>query len=329
MVAFSLSRMVPRAIVLLAWISCASLYAEEPAAGTLIVHPADNALMVYVPSGEFIMGMNAEESDQVAKALGYKDYHQIAAEEWAPSRTLTLPGYFIDRYEVTVEQWRRFAAQDKTFKPDSKFPKEPTSEDPRGFALYPATRVLWAEAQQYANWAGKQLPTEAQWEKAARGTDGRWFPWGNELPNPDQGAFVELKNDAPTTFQMVGNTPAGVSPFGCHDMAGNVYEWTRSWHEPYPNAPERERMLSYMGHKNGCLRGGSFYHARHAYVCAKRFGFRPDETYFHVGFRTVWEPPADFFNSQEFQAAKKVVPAREAELKLLREGGVQKPPKNF
>ena len=112
-------------------------------------------------------------------------------------------------------------------------------------------------------------------------------------------------------------------------MAGNVYEWTSQWHEPYPNAPERQRMLSYMGHQNGCLRGGSFYHARHAYVCAKRFGFRPEETYYHVGFRTVWEPPTDYFSTAAFAEAKAAVAAREAEIAALRAKGLQKPPASF
>lgn len=303
--------------------------ADEPAAGAKIVHPVDRAIMVYVPAGEFIMGMDAEESDRVAKALGYKDYHQIAAEEWAPRRKVVLSGYFIDQFEVTVEQWRRFASEDKSFKPDPQQPKEPIAENQDDFAVYPATRVFWGEAQKYANWAGKALPTEAQWEKAARGVDGRWFPWGNELPTDVHGVFVRLKDDTPTTFNMVGSKPAGVSPFGCLDMAGNVYEWTSEWHEPYPNAPERERMLAYMGHQNGCLRGGSFYHARHAFVCSKRFGFRPDESYFHVGFRTVWTPPEDYFASSAYQTARAAVAAREAELAALRKRGAKTPPTSF
>ena len=104
---------------------------------------------------------------------------------------------------------------------------------------------------------------------------------------------------------------------GCLDMAGNVYEWTSEWHEPYPNCPEAERLAAYMGHENGCLRGGSFYHARHAYVCAKRFGFRPDETYYHVGFRTVWRPPAGYFESPEYRAPRAAVADRKNEISAL------------
>jgi formylglycine-generating enzyme required for sulfatase activity len=297
----------------------APLPAQEPAAGTEIVCPSDGAIMVYVPSGTFIMGMDADESDRLAKALGYKDYHVIAAEEWMPRHTVYVEGFFIDKYEVTVGQWAKYAAA-TNYK--SKLPKGPDVTD-HSMDMFPAVNIYWAEAQQYANWAHKQLPYESQWEKAARGTDGRWFPWGNELPTPDRGVFVDLSKEnhnKPTQLQMVGTKPAGTSPYGCMDMAGNAYEWTREWVEPYPNNPEADKMGS-AGHQFGCLRGGSFYHADHAYCCAKRFGFRPDETYYHVGFRTVWVPPAGYFASDDFKKAVAAVPQRKAELDKLRELG--------
>jgi formylglycine-generating enzyme required for sulfatase activity len=305
-----------------------SRYANEPAAGTEIVHPGDGAIMVYVPTGWFTMGMDREQADSVAKAMGYRDYEQIAAFEWFPQRKEWVGGYFIDKYEVTNLQWREFAAKSQ-FKSEFKQAKEPPSDDPASFALYPVVTVLWGEAQQYANWAGKALPTEKQWEKAARGTDARVFPWGNELPTTDLGVFVDLEKDAPTHYQMVGSKPKGVSPYGCMDMAGNVYEWTSEWHEPYMNNPEASKMLSYMGHKNGVLRGGSFYHARHAFIAAKRFGFRPDETYYHAGFRTIWEPPAGYFVSDAFKQAQAQVAGKQQEIDALRKVGAEKPPANF
>jgi len=291
--------------------------ASEPAAGTRIVHPHDGAVMVYVPAGTFVMGMDREQADKVAKALGYKDYRTIAAEEWFPQRTEWLRGYFIDKYEVTNERWRKFVAQTK-YDDTGKARKEPLSDDPSAYAAYPVVRIYWDEAQKYANWAGKMLPSEEQWEKAARGTDGRLFPWGDELPTTEHGQFVDLKTDKATYAVPVGSKPKGASPYGCMDMAGNVYEWTSEWVEPYPNNPEHERLHSYMGHQFGCLRGGSFYHARHSYVAAKRFGFKPTETYFHVGFRTVWVPPAGYFQTEAFKKARAGVAAREAEIQKLR-----------
>jgi formylglycine-generating enzyme required for sulfatase activity len=283
----------------------------EPPAGSAIVHPVDQALMVYVPAGWFIMGMNADEADRLAKRLGYKDYHAIAAEEWFPRRKVWLPGYFIDLHEVTLERWDRFAAATQYAPKLAKTP-ETTAADKR---RYPAVNITWAEAQRYANWARKQLPSEAQWEKAARGDDGRLYPWGNDLPTPERGVFVDLKTNKATAVQPVGSKPAGASPYGCLDMAGNVYEWTADWFEPYPNNPEAERLLSYTGHQNGVLRGGSFYHADHAYCAAKRFGFRPDETYYHVGFRCAWLPPDGWFTTEEYRqaraaAAKHKLPSR-------------------
>jgi len=300
----------------------------EVEAGTEIVHPVDSALMVYVPAGWFIMGMDKPEAEKLAAKLGYKDYHQIAAEEWFPRRKVWAGGFFIDKYEVTNERWNRFVRASR-FKSADKRRKSPIEKQPGEFGLYPVVRVLWGEAQKYANWAGKQLPSEEQWEKAARGTDGRLYPWGNELPTAERGVFVNLKTHKPTMFQPVGSKPKGASPYGCLDMSGNVYEWTRDWHEPYPNNPERDRLLSYMGHENGCLRGGSFYHAIHAYGCAKRFGLKPAETYYHIGFRTVWVPPQGYFQSQAYKEAKGRAKARKGAIEELRKMASKMLPRYF
>lgn len=300
----------------------------EPPAGTEIVFPVDGAIMVWVPAGEFIMGMDRDEADQAVKALGYKGWEDVWAWEWFPQRHVYIEGFFIDKYEATRAQWEQFAAA-TNFTSTLAAAKGPKETRPGEFALYPVSSVLWAEAQQYVNWAGKRLPYEAEWEKAARGTDGRLYPWGNALPTTDLGVFVDLKTKKHTIFEMVGSHPAGDSPYGCSDMAGNVYEWTCEWMEPYPNNPEYRRMLSYTGHTNGVLRGGSFYHGTHAYLCAKRFGFRPNETYYHVGFRAVWTPPPGYFTSADFAAAKAQVVVRKDELARLRVNGNPKAPLYF
>lgn len=297
-----------------------------PVAGTTIVHPRDGALMVYVPAGSFTMGVNAEEANTIAHSFGYKDYRAIAGEEWFPTRQVFVEGFFVDKYEVTLEQWNKFVGE-SGYK--AKLPKGPTNINDGTMELFPAVNIMWAEAQRYANWAHKSLPYEAQWEKAARGTDGRLYPWGNETPTPERGVFVDLKTNKETRYQMVGTKPAGASPYGCHDMAGNAYEWTSEWLEPYPNNPEADKIAS-AGHQFGCLRGGSFYHSNHAYSSAKRMGFEPDETYYHVGFRTVWTPPAGFFEGEEFTKATARVAERTAELNKLREAGRKaKPPESW
>ena len=302
-------------------------YAREPKAGTEIVSPIDGTLMVWVPSGYFTMGMDKERADKTVKALGYAGgWEKAWAWEWAPEHKVYVPGFFIDKYEVTRLQWEKFvtATQFKTKGPAHKGPVE---KAPGEWGMYPAAQVSWADAQAYVNWAGKALPLEAQWEKAARGTDGRTFPWGEELPTVERGTFVNLQNDQSTMFSMVGSHPKGDSPYGCSDMAGNVYEWTCEWMEPYQNNPYYEKMLSYAGHTNGCLRGGSFYHGKIAYISAKRFGFEPQQTYYHVGFRTVWTPPADYFTTKAYQEAAGRVPAFKTEIERLRAAGNPTPPK--
>lgn len=300
-------------------------FVDEPAPGTTIVHPEDRAIMVWVPSGWFWMGMDADEAQAHAESLGYEHYHDIAAEEWFPRRRVYVSGFFVDKYEVTNERWAPFDAWAK--ENDPEIGRRLLPEEYEGqWALFPARSIYWHEARRYANWASKSLPTEAQWEKAARGTDGRIYPWGNEPLSEERGVFVDLETDRATGAQMVGSKPAGASPYGAMDMAGNLYEWTSEWHEPYPNNPEADRIISYLGHRSGCLRGGSFYHSAHAYSTTKRFGFRPDVSYFHVGFRTVWEPPADYFQSEAFEQARQAVPEREAEIERLRELGSETSP---
>lgn len=293
---------------------------HEPSAGTAIVHPVDGAIMVYVPSGKFIMGIDQAEAEQIAKDLGFEHVATLWAWEAYPKRTVYLPGYLIDKYEVTVEQWKRFIEATGT---NTKFKEASRHFDKPGARLLPAGEILWAEAKQYAAWAGKALPTEAQWEKAARGTDGRLYPWGNEPPSPEHGHFGQkghLGEDGkgPKLYAPVGSYPKGVSPYGAFDMLGNQYEWTSELLQPYPGNPEAEKMNDYIG-KFVVLRGGSWYHGWVGFYAAKRFGLEPDETYYHVGFRTVWTPPAGYFESEDFEKAKAAVAARAAQIEQWRQ----------
>jgi len=263
-------------------------------AGFTIRHPKDGAEMVWVPAGYFRMGTNVDTAKQQAEQLGFKDYHEMAAQESFPEHMVYVEGFYIDKYEVTRERWKQFIDAHPGWKQEGKAGiAQPTWAGPElkpEEAKLPIAEVTWKAAQQYANWADKQLPTEAMWEKAARGTDARWYPWGNEKPGPEYG--VISLGAALRGPQAVGSYLKGASPYGCLDMAGNVYEWTSDWKEPYPNNPE---VPSYEGgHTNAVLRGGSFYHTLHSYRTAKRFGFEPQVTYFHVGFRTAWIPPDTF-----------------------------------
>lgn len=265
-----------------------------PLAGTRIRHPGDGATMVYVPVGEFTMGLDAVDAQQIAEDLGLR-YEDLWAWEAFPKRIVHLPGYFIDQCEVTVGQLHEFVKATGTV---LKFKESSRHFEVQSDLALPAAEVTWEEARQYAKWAGKNLPTEAQWEKAARGTDGRLYPWGNTAPTAEHGHFgPAFKQQA--LYVSVGQFPKGASPYGCLDMLGNQYEWTSELNFPYPGNTEAEKMKDYAG-TGVVLRGGSWYHGKVGFYAAKRFGFLPNETYYHVGFRTVWIPPPGYFQSDSF-----------------------------
>ncbi len=306
-----------RRFITLLVLAVVGLHGAEPPIGTTIVHPVDGAIMVYVPAGPFRMGLTKEEANDIARQLGYDDYLAPWMWETFPRRTVTLDGFFIDKYEVTIQRWKRFMAANPAF----KLRKDEMSQhfDKPLAQVFPVASVYWDEAQQYANWARKRLPSEAQWEKAARGQDGNLFPWGNMF-GWDRGHFRREPHggwDGEAIYTRVGRYPAGASPCGALDMVGNQYEFSSEWMEPYLNNPEYEKMLPFAGHRNVCLRGGSWYHGKASLYAAKRFGLPPDETHYHVAFRTVWVPPEGYFESPAFAAARAAVAARQAELDTL------------
>jgi len=189
-----------------------------------------------------------------------------------------LDGYRIYRYEVTVAQYRKFCSATGRTMPETPFWNW---ED-----THPVVNVTWYEAAAYAKWAGGRLPTEAQWEKAARGTDGRKYPWGNirDLNNCNC-MWKEWKT------MPVGHYAAGVSPCGCYDMAGNAYEWCADWYaaDYYRRSPKRNPT----GPKKGTFRvrrGGAWDYDGSDYRCSDRNYLEPKYgPYFfpNSGFRVV------------------------------------------
>ena len=158
--------------------------------------PIDNSVMVYVPAGEFSMGGHSESE---------------------PLHKRSLPGYWIDKYEVTNMQFQKFV-EATGYCAEGGW----SINDIQGCEKYPAINITWKDASAYAEWAGKRLPTEAEWEKAARGIDGRTYPWGNEW---DPSRAVIGGSDSVGNIAEVGTHPNDVSPAGCLDMAGNAPEW--------------------------------------------------------------------------------------------------------
>ncbi|OIR19346.1 serine/threonine-protein kinase pkn1 [mine drainage metagenome] len=163
---------------------------------------------VLIPAGKFQMGTNLKNADAASH----------------PQHTVQLKAYRIDKYLVTNAQYARFIAA-TGHRPPSSWKD---GKIPQGAALYPVTMVNWYDATAYSKWAGKRLPTEAEWEKAARGTDGRRWPWGNEMDPARLNTYYNVGSAS-----NVNTYSNGVSPYGVYDMAGNVDEWVADDFEPY------------------------------------------------------------------------------------------------
>jgi iron(II)-dependent oxidoreductase len=195
-------------------IGLATSAVAQPAPPRTITWKQDGAPMVLVPAGPFVYGIGAVQRDSLLRALGTPNQPIFALEAWRQVKT--LPAFYIDRYEVTNGQYQKFVVATHHRRPASW--KSRLLNAPN----QPVVGIGWPDARAYARWAGKRLPSEEEWEKAARGTDGRFWPWGNR-PSSEyyngraQGSFAPV---------AVGSFPAGASPYGAMDMAGNVYEMT-------------------------------------------------------------------------------------------------------
>lgn len=186
--------------------------------------------MVLVPAGKFIFGKPGS------------------------TKEINLPAFHIDKYEVTNKQFARFNL-DHRYEPEK--------------ANFPVTMVSLYDANAHCEALDKRLPTEQEWEKAARGTDGRAYPWGNEF---DKIACITSENAVDGQPAEVGSCEKGASPYGAMDMAGNVWEWTSSWDERY-----------------SILKGGSFFEGRNSVTTFSSLLSIPDDSKDYVGFRCVKE----------------------------------------
>ena len=220
---------------------------------------------VLVRAGPFLMG-----SDQAKDKLAY--------DSELPQHEVNLPAFRIARVPVTNEQYEQFV--DAT---GHATPEHWThGRIPAGQEQHPVGNVTWDDAQAFCKWAGVRLPAEAEWEKAARGTDGRLYPWGNEPPTAERCNV----NSGPTT--PVGSYPKGASPYGVLDMAGNVWEWTATkWADNYHNYQPDDRP---EGDALCVVRGGAFDDALQDARCAARYGLYPNNDSGDFGFRVVLSP---------------------------------------
>ncbi len=217
-------------------------------AGTPIPLPASSE-MIYVPAGEFLMGCDPWDS------------RSPCLDGESPSHTMYLDDFFIDLTEVTNSQYTECVNQEACRPPvfDETDPHMFIYENPE-YADHPVTNVDWYDARDYCNWVGKRMPSEAEWEKAARGwEDERFYPWGDELPNCTLLNFAGLNGDCPEATTPVGDYPRGASPYGALDMAGNVREWVADWYDGnyYLASPNENPRGADTGSEK-VLRGGSY-----------------------------------------------------------------------
>lgn len=201
--------------------------------------------MVLIPEGEFVMGSGKAEDE--------------------PPHAVHLSAFYIDRHEVTQMQFE--AVMDDN---PSNF------ESPN----HPVEQVTWYEARDYCLQVGKRLPTEAEWEKAARGVDGRFYPWGND-PDPTRANARGMK-DGHRYPAPVGTFPKGASPYGALDMAGNVWEWTADWYRPYPGNLVKNDLY---GNTFRVMRGGSWFSNMDLARSTVRGKLTPDQRQNYIGFR--------------------------------------------
>jgi formylglycine-generating enzyme required for sulfatase activity len=203
------------------------------------------------------------------------DFMMGSADVFARVHRVRLSNYAIQQHEVTNEEYRRF---------------DPAHSFPAGREKHPVDSVDWYSAQGYAAWLGGSLPTEAQWEFAARGKHGRRYPWGDGQPTRERANF--FANDSKPGSEPVGSHPKGSTPEGIQDLAGNVWEWCRDWFAVYP--PASELALDPLGPAHGTgrvLRGGSYFYDATLLRAAFRNNDLAGSRYLNFGFRVAITRP--------------------------------------
>jgi formylglycine-generating enzyme required for sulfatase activity len=225
--------------------------------------------MVLIPAGEFTMGSQDGDADE------------------RPAHKVQVNAFSMDVYEVTVRQYAEFLRAEGFHSPlDWKTMNQPTHQK------YPVANVDWADAVAYCKWAGKRLPTEAEWEKAARGTDGRLYPWGNDPPTPLHANYGKTGSHNYEALAPVGTFENGKSPYGIYDMAGNVWEWVSDWYDTdyYKNSPQQNPEGPPTGGFK-VIRGGAWNTSARNLRSSDRYWDPPSfRSLYFPGFRCVKNP---------------------------------------
>lgn len=255
---------------------------QRPGFGSKEKRTKDGMLMLYVPAGKFLMGIENGEKDE------------------RPLHSVYLDGYWIDKFPVTNRLFARFLNEQGNQTKSGMQWYDVGNIDARlvkvagiwrirkGFEDHPVTLVNWYGAVAYSQWVGGRLPSEAEWEKAARGMDGRIYPWGNAEPTCELANFQGCVQNT----SKVGSYPLGASYYGLLDMAGNVWEWTNDWYDE--NYYMKTPILNPKGPEKGStksLRGGSWGNAERYLKCTYRSCSSPAGAGSNLGFRCVIDKP--------------------------------------
>jgi iron(II)-dependent oxidoreductase len=228
--------------------------------------------MVTIPAGRFLMGSDPRRDPD-------------AGPQERPQRWVYLDAFALDRYEVSNVHYLRFVLATGAPWP----PYWRADPFPEKMAWHPVIGVSWREADAYCRWAGKRLPTEAEWEKAARGTDGRIFPWGDEPAGWLKSNIAHPGSKRGTKYPPLANVnryDRGVSPYGVYQMAGNVAEWVADWFDPeyYRRGPAVNPPGPARG-EDRVFRGGSWNEDPEVARSAGRNAAAPDHRSYLIGFR--------------------------------------------
>lgn len=279
-------------VVMILWllIALAPLLADQAYRRLMLaeadsVIPASDVPMIVIPAGEFIMGLPIDEAWQLNnqwRSLPESARRPDAFSREIPQLTVYLNTFLIDQVEVTNAHYRRCVksglCRPITIQVDylaQDYANNPLYDD------YPVRGVTWQDANTYCRWLGKRLPSEAEWEKAARGSDGRLYPWGNDW----QAEAAHQPQHAPA---VVGSYPADSSPFGLLDMAGNAPEWVAGAFSPYPNSPRTAYYTPLTAKRLGIIRGLGM--GQVLSILAVRTVVYPDDTVHAPGFRCAQGP---------------------------------------
>ncbi len=234
-----------------------------PADPTAVPMPALIDDMILIPAGPFTMGNDGGDAED------------------APAQTIDLPAFEMDRFEVSNDDFALFVDSTGYVTDAENSGSHSWQEYAEGKGNHPVVKVTWNDAVAFCEWAGKRLPTEQEWEKAARGDDARTYPWGNDF----DASLANVKDTGLRGTTASGSFPGGASPYGVEDIAGNVWEWTASWFKAYEGGANDN---PYYGERFRVTRGGAWFEEAAQVATYNRNAADPDITANDdLGFRCV------------------------------------------